>query len=117
MDFSTRPTRYASTFEENEELLAWLKLENVEEVLEPELPICDPHRERHMPLLLLLLRPAAAAPAARLLLLLRPLQAAAPPHRRRLTSGCCPVHVRQQTIYGERFSRRSVYCACRLMGV
>ena len=85
MDFSARPTRYASTFEENEELLAWLKLENVEEVLEPELPICDPHRERHMPLLLLL----------------RPLQAAAPPHRRRLTSGCCLVHVRQQTIYGE----------------
>ena len=62
MDFSARPTRYASTFEENEELLAWLKLENVEEVLEPELPICDPHRERHMPLLLLLLRPLLLLP-------------------------------------------------------
>ena len=48
MDFSARAERYASTFEENEELLGWLRKEQPEEVLEPELPICDPHRACHI---------------------------------------------------------------------
>lgn len=43
MDFSRRSVRYAATFPENEELLDWLRKEIPEEVLEPELPIVDPH--------------------------------------------------------------------------
>mmetsp|Transcript_108138 Transcript_108138/g.230877 ORF Transcript_108138/g.230877 Transcript_108138/m.230877 type:complete len:357 (-) Transcript_108138:28-1098(-) len=43
MDFSKRAERYAAAFPENEELLAWLRKEVPEEVIEPELPIIDPH--------------------------------------------------------------------------
>lgn len=43
MDLARRATRYAAGAEENEELLAWLRLEEPEDVLEPELPIVDPH--------------------------------------------------------------------------
>ncbi|CAE8608431.1 unnamed protein product [Polarella glacialis] len=43
MDFQTRTTRYADRYPENEKLLQWLRKEAPEPVLEPELPICDPH--------------------------------------------------------------------------
>ena len=42
MDFGARLERYASTYPENEPLLSWLRTETVEDVLEPEMPICDP---------------------------------------------------------------------------
>jgi len=42
MDFSNRTERYA-TLKENEPLLSWLRQEEREEVLEPELAIVDPH--------------------------------------------------------------------------
>jgi len=43
MDYSRRGKRYAATYPENEELLVWLRQETPEQVLEPELPIVDPH--------------------------------------------------------------------------
>jgi len=43
MDFTKRTERYAASFPENEELLSWLRKEKLEPVLEPELPIVDPH--------------------------------------------------------------------------
>ena len=49
MDFKNRAERYAPTHAENEELLAWLRTEVPESVLEPELPIIDPHRETERP--------------------------------------------------------------------
>merc|ERR1719230_324139 len=38
-----RKVRFAATYAENEPGLAWLRKEAFEEVIEPELPICDPH--------------------------------------------------------------------------
>merc|ERR1719160_2345017 len=38
-----RAVRYASTYPENEPLYEWLRKETPEEVLEPDLPIIDPH--------------------------------------------------------------------------
>ena len=49
MDFKNRVERYAPTHAENEELLAWLRTEVPEPVLEPGLPIIDPHREIECP--------------------------------------------------------------------
>ena len=49
MDFKNRVERYAPTHAENEELLEWLRAEVPESVLEPELPIIDPHREIECP--------------------------------------------------------------------
>uniref|UniRef100_A0A7S4SMC5 Amidohydrolase-related domain-containing protein n=1 Tax=Alexandrium monilatum TaxID=311494 RepID=A0A7S4SMC5_9DINO len=43
MDFSSRGERFAARFPENEELLSWLRKEQPEPVLEPDLPILDPH--------------------------------------------------------------------------
>jgi len=43
MDYRTRTTRYAARHPGNEKLVRWLQKEAPEPVLEPELPICDPH--------------------------------------------------------------------------
>jgi len=45
MDYALRSSqqRYASTYPENEEILSWLRKEEPEQVLEPALPIIDPH--------------------------------------------------------------------------
>mmetsp|Transcript_3783 Transcript_3783/g.12031 ORF Transcript_3783/g.12031 Transcript_3783/m.12031 type:complete len:369 (+) Transcript_3783:72-1178(+) len=43
MDYSRRTDRFAKTYPENEEILSWLRKETPEPVLEPELPIVDPH--------------------------------------------------------------------------
>lgn len=43
MDYSRRKERYAANYPENEEVLAWLRQEVEEPVLEPEMPIVDAH--------------------------------------------------------------------------
>jgi len=43
MDYSSRDVRYASTYAENETALGWLRKEEPEDVIEPELPIVDAH--------------------------------------------------------------------------
>jgi len=43
MDFSRRAERYGRAHPENEEILSWLRREAPEPVLEPDLPIVDPH--------------------------------------------------------------------------
>ena len=43
MDFSQREHRYAATYPQNEEILGWLRKEEPESVLEPDLAIVDPH--------------------------------------------------------------------------
>jgi len=43
MDYSRRAARFASAHPQNEEILGWLRRQEAEEVLEPELPVIDPH--------------------------------------------------------------------------
>lgn len=43
MDYSQRVERFAQTYIVNEEILSWMRKETPEPVLEPELPIVDPH--------------------------------------------------------------------------
>eukprot|EP00747_Dinoflagellata_sp_TGD_P048792 gnl/TRDRNA2_/TRDRNA2_145821_c0_seq1.p1 gnl/TRDRNA2_/TRDRNA2_145821_c0~~gnl/TRDRNA2_/TRDRNA2_145821_c0_seq1.p1 ORF type:complete len:377 (+),score=36.51 gnl/TRDRNA2_/TRDRNA2_145821_c0_seq1:50-1180(+) len=43
MDYCKRPDRYKQNYSENEEILSWLRKETPEPVLEPDLPIVDPH--------------------------------------------------------------------------